>query len=319
VTPAERLFWHRVQQRAARLQPDLSREIIRGFRELRSLIGETGLLNVLEAGAVDRIIQEALNPTTLKTAFQPLRERIVDGVRQAAKAHGREMPAQLRTASVGFDILNPKIVSAIGELDTRVMQTLGDSVRETVRQIVTRGIEEGQGPRAIARDLRDRLALAPNQEAAVANFQRMLEEGDTEALTRALRDRRFDGSVKKAFAGDGLSESQIGRMVESYRRRMEAFNAETIARTAALDAQRLGQHLTWQAAGDRGDVNIALVQKTWRGVLDSRERPSHVAMEGQVVGFDDTFSNGQTLPGDDEYNCRCIPMYSLKDPSESTP
>jgi hypothetical protein len=167
------------------------------------------------------------------------------------------------------------------------------------------------GPRTIARDLRDRLSLAPTQEAAVENFQRLLEDGDTEAFTRELRDRRFDGTIRKAFAGGGLTKEQVAKMVESYRLRMETFNAETIARTAALDAQKLGQKLTWDAAVARGDLDGGRLTKTWTGVMDSRERPEHVAMEGQTVPYNDPYSNGQMVPGDDEFNCRCISLFRL--------
>jgi uncharacterized protein with gpF-like domain len=61
-------------------------------------------------------------------------------------------------------------------------------------------------------------------------------------------------------------------------------------------------------------VDRALLVKTWRGVKDLRERPSHLAMEGQTVGFDESFSNGQEIPGDDEYNCRCVAIYREKRP-----
>jgi SPP1 gp7 family putative phage head morphogenesis protein len=47
--------------------------------------------------------------------------------------------------------------------------------------------------------------------------------------------------------------------------------------------------------------------KTWSGVLDDRERDEHVALEGETVGIDDTFSNGLQYPS--EPNCRCTLLY----------
>jgi hypothetical protein len=87
---------------------------------------------------------------------------------------------------------------------------------------------------------------------------------------------------------------------------MTAFNAETNARTAALDAQRSAQRLVWEEAIESGAVARGDVTKTWRGVKDERERPEHLAMEGETVQFDQPFSNGEMIPGESTYNCRCI-------------
>lgn len=311
MTPAQLLFWKRVQLRASRLQPDLAREVLRAFQALRNELGDINLLKLLETNQIEKIISEALSQTTLRDAFLPVRERIRDAVREAVKNTARDLPKVAQKLGGGFDILNPKIIEGIQTLESKVITTLEDGVRDTVRQIVERGLRDGEGPKSMARALRDHLSLAANQEAAVHNFERMLEEQDGEALTRELRDRRFDGTLKKAFAGDGLTSAQIEKMTAAYRSRMENFNAETIARTASLDSQKLGQKLTWEAAIERGDVDGGDLTKTWVGVMDDRERPSHVAMEGETVPFDQSYSNGQMVPGESEYNCRCISIVRL--------
>ncbi len=48
--------------------------------------------------------------------------------------------------------------------------------------------------------------------------------------------------------------------------------------------------------------------KTWSGVLDDRERDEHVALEGETVSIDETFSNDLDYPS--EPNCRCTVLYS---------
>jgi hypothetical protein len=156
------------------------------------------------------------------------------------------------------------------------------------------------------------IGLAPNQLKAVDNFRQMLETGDAEALTRALRDRRFDKTIRNALKGDGLTPEQIDRMTDAYRKRFLAFNAETNTRTAALDAQKLGQRLTWEQAVARGDVDGSRLTKRWSGTLDDRERDSHLAMEGETVPWDQPYSNGQMQPGDSEYNCRCVSIYETR-------
>jgi hypothetical protein len=70
--------------------------------------------------------------------------------------------------------------------------------------------------------------------------------------------------------GGALTETQIEKMTAAYRRKMVAFNTETIARTATLDALKLGQRLSWEAAIENGYVAEERVFKTWVGVMDSR-------------------------------------------------
>jgi hypothetical protein len=104
---------------------------------------------------------------------------------------------------IAFDVLNPRVIEAVRTLESRVMVGLTEDLRATVRQHIEAGLREGLGTPAIAQELRDVLALAPNQEEAVRNFRAMLEEGDPEALSRALRDRRFDASIRRAFNAEG--------------------------------------------------------------------------------------------------------------------
>jgi hypothetical protein len=95
---------------------------------------------------------------------------------------------------------------------------------------------------------------------------------------------------------------------------MIAFNAETNARTAALDSQKLAQRLSVEDAITKGILDRDRMQKTWVGVLDDRERETHVQMEGVTVGFDEDYvlpdGQVQQIPGDTEYNCRCISRYT---------
>ena len=97
-----------------------------------------------------------------------------------------------------FGYLNPRVVSAVRQLDTKMMQTLATDTRQTVRDIIQKGLESGAGPRQTARALRDVLELAPNQLAAVQNYRDALVAGDKgKALGYELRDKRFDGITKR--------------------------------------------------------------------------------------------------------------------------
>lgn len=311
LSPAARRLRASLTRATNALAPDVQAAIFRGFDTLRALLTPAELARFAASPNAERILLETLTPEAVDQAFAGVRAVLRDGTEAAAQSALRALPSGAGRAGVTFDVLSPSVVTAIGELNSRVMGTLGSGVRDTVRSVVQAGLEAGRNPRAVARDLRDLLSLAPNQANAVANFRGLLEAGDREALSRALRDKRFDGTLRKAFGpdGGGLSTVQIDTMTDAYLRRMEAFNAETIARTATLDAQRLGQHLTWEQAVERGDIDGGKLTKRWSGTLDDREREEHLAMEGETVPWDAPFSNGQMVPGDSEYNCRCVAIY----------
>jgi uncharacterized protein with gpF-like domain len=98
-------------------------------------------------------------------------------------------------------------------------------------------------------------------------------------------------------------------MSRAYKNRMIAFNAETLTRTATLQAMKQGQHAAWMQAAERGDVDAGQLYKQWQTVGDDKVRPSHVAMQGEIALATDPYSNGDVIPGESEFNCRCLSVY----------
>ena len=316
MTPTRRALFARVSRETARLTPDIARAILRAFALLASEMSEAQLAEAIASGSVERLLTRLLAPEIEARAFYPVREAIRRSVGRETRLFQRDLPRRAQavtgTVGIGFDILNPKVIDAIRTLETRVIATLSESVRGAVRAHIELGLERGVGPRAMARGLRAVIPLAPNQVRAVANFERMLREGDRAALTRALRDHRFDRTLDRLLGvrGEGLSAEQVKRMTDAYRRNMVAFSAETNARTAALNSVKLGQRLSWQDAIDRGVVDSGSLMKRWVNVGDDRVRDEHLAqpvgVAGETVPFEETYSTGEMEPGDLAYNCRCL-------------
>ena len=300
------LFWRRVHARASALVPESTRDFLRAFDVLRANLTGRQIEEWIATGAVDRVIAYALTDADFATAFSGYRARIQLVTRDAAAYFGKTIPGvPAKTVGVAFDYLNPRVVDAVRQLDSKMMQKLATDTRQTVRDIIQQGLESGAGPRTTARALRDVLALAPNQLAAIQHYREALVAGDkSKALGYELRDRRFDGITKR---GD-LTPAQVDKMEAAYRSRMIAFNAETNARTATLDAFKLGQELSWKDAKDKGLLGERdVLVKQWKGVMDPpREREEHVAMEGETVLMDEPYSNGEMIPGESTYNCRCL-------------
>jgi len=157
--------------------------------------------------------------------------------------------------------------------------------------------------------LRDVLGLAPSQAQEVQNFRdALLGQNGRSWTDYTLRDRRFDGTLKRLLGADGkgLSAEQVDKMVSAYTKRRIAQNAETVARTAMLDSYKVGQQLAVTDAIEKGVYDPNELTRMWIGVMDSRERDSHVEMEHEVALWGQPYSNGQMYPGQGEWGCRCL-------------
>jgi hypothetical protein len=309
MTPAEAVFWRRLMRRVALLEPDMVRPVFKALEILRGVVSEASFTRLIVAGDTEGAL--ALLDDAIKAgALSPVSAEVARQTQGAVATFGKVLPLPAsETAGIVFNVLNPRMVDAVRALDTKVVQVLTDDVKATVRQVTERGIRAGVNPRETARSLRDVIGLGPTQEKEVDNFRAALEGRDgRNPFDYAKRDRRFDASIRKGT----LTPAQIDKQVDIYRKRRIALNAETVARTAALDAQKAGQRMAWESAIERGIVERGDLLKRWAGTLDSRERQSHLDMEGETVGCDDLFSNGQLVPGDTEYNCRCLAVYFVR-------
>ncbi len=308
--------WNRARARVSMLQPNVAAAVLRAYARILSALPEATVARLIAEGATERIVTMLLAEAVLERATMPVRFALRDATARSFRLNVPYLPSGGKidgAVVVVFDHLNPRVTQALRTLETRVVGDMHESVRDTVRQTIARGLENRQAPTAIARTVREVVALSPKHEQAVANFRAMLEAGDREALTRLLRDRRFDKTLERAFAKDGprLTAQQIDTMTAAYRRKAVAANAETISRTATQDAYKIAQRESWQSAIDRGIVEPGRLMREWIGVNDDRERPSHVAMNNTVVPFDEPYPNGQRYPGEGEFNCRCIDRFFI--------
>lgn len=307
MTAAERLLWQRVQRRAAGLTPEMAAAVLRSFANVRDGMTEAAIVRAVQLGGVERLFQEVLAQAVLDVAFAPVRDRLRSQVITGVRFYARDLPkvAQSKTLAIGFDILNPRMIDAVRTLETRVVTTLQASVRDVVLAHAENALRDGVNPRELGRSLRTVIGLAPNQEQAVRNYAAALRGDGRNPLDYQLRDKRFDGTVRKG----ALTDTQIEKMTDAYRKKMISFNAETHARTATLDAQKAAQKLSWIDAIEKGAVDRRELMKRWVGVMDDRERDEHREMEGETVPFDQPYSNGEDIPGSSTWNCRCISRF----------
>jgi uncharacterized protein with gpF-like domain len=231
----------------------------------------------------------------------------------------------LSRVSLVFDPTNTRATQLMQNASLDFIKGFAQAQQESVRQAVSRSFSTGDSIDAAARSFRNALGLTAKQEQAVENYRVALENNRRDALTRALRDRRFDSTVEDAVdTGAPLSEQQIARMTDRYRERMVAYRGDTIARTEALSTVNEAKHEAMLQAVEQADLDTERLIRVWHSTRDKRTRDTHREMNGQEVGIDEPFespSGAQLMyPGDDSLgagpeeiiSCRCVVTYRIK-------
>lgn len=239
----------------------------------------------------------------------------------AATAAAAEVTQQITSFSpafsFGFDLGNPRAAEIMRRETQGFITDFTDKQIAATRDALAGGLQRGIGPEAMAREISHSIGLTDYQMKAVENYRRMLERASREALSRALRDRRFDRSVEAAIANNRpIPPKTIDRMVERYRERFVRHRAATIARTESTRATSMAREETFrQLAADRAIGHNRLV-RVWNATEDERTRHWHWSMHGQerMIGqqFIDGLGNALMFPGDPNapaetvINCRCV-------------
>lgn len=303
MTGDDRLFWLRVHRRAQQMEPDVRRAFLDALRIIRDALSDADIARLASTGDFELLFREVFSDALFQRATIAYRIRLRRIVERAFQYTVADLPSGGQVdgiLSVMFDHLNPAVLDAIRTMETRVLTQLAADVRAVVRAVVSQGLADGLAPRTIARGLRGVIGLGPTQVQEVENYRDALNGLNGRSVTDyTLRDRRLNPRTPE----------QIDKAVEAYRKRRIAQNAETTARTATLDAFKQGQRLAWEDAIRQGVVDRGRLRHMWIGVMDARERPTHVAMEHEVQPFDQPYSNGELVPGESTYNCRCLDRF----------
>jgi hypothetical protein len=316
VTPAEAQFWERVMARAARQRPAMIRAITQFIDNMRARLTDEAAAALVQSGMIDEVVNGILSQVGLDTDAAPVRAEMLNTVQQAARVASADLPNGAQRIAGAFNVLDPRIIESIRALDTKVIDDLKRNARIVVRNEAENAIRLGKNPREIAARLRAVVGLGETQREQVNNYRNALESGDwAKARTYIRRDRRYE----RLMTGDKvLTPAQVNKMVAAYTGRRIGLNAESVARTAVMDAQKMGQEMAVRQAIEAGFLDGARMVKTWVTVGDDRVRDEHYAMEGETVKWDEPFSNFEMVAGESTYNCRCVVRYTQDRAGRST-
>jgi hypothetical protein len=231
----------------------------------------------------------------------------------------------LDLGTILLDQVNVRAVNALQTNNLRLITEFTNEQREATRLALLDGIARGLNPKEQARNFRDSVGLTEKQQAAVLNYRDLLQGSSaqkTEALSRSLRDKRFDRTVQSAAAKDlPLSDEQITRMVSRYRDRYVKYRSEVIGRTEALRSVHEGVNEAYQQAIDGGKIDQTDLVREWDSSRDSRVRRTHVLLNGQKKNWGEawhTINGTIRYPGDPQaaadetIQCRCVLTTRIK-------
>lgn len=124
---------------------------------------------------------------------------------------------------------------------------------------------------------------------------------------------RIEGDFIQTLANgyeEGLGIDEVARNLRDDFKNLRDYRLRNIARTEIQSAQNEGSHQTMQEYGVRYKQWLTVGDDRVRG-NDPHDEYDHIHLHGQVVEFDEEYSNGMMYPGDrsgdigDWINCRC--------------
>lgn len=288
----------------------LRRQFLQAIGNAQGLRTLEELAELFEAGRITEalILADAIGPTFASAVEQVFTATGMDGARSLTQRTG---------IPIDFTTLNDRAQRVMRNSRQRLITNLTLDQRAASLATIQNGLARGLHPQQLAGELKASLGLTPLQQQQVEGYRRLLEQGSTRALQRELRDRRFDGTVRRAVrTGRPLTQHQINRMVDRYREKLVQYRAGVVAQTEALGAVNEAEDEMWQQAVESGAIDPATVKNIWHISPVVENRDSHLAMNGQVRAFGESFVSGDgfflRFPGDpaapasEVVNCHCV-------------
>jgi hypothetical protein len=263
-----------------------------GFQLLVSQIKEAVDLQEIAALIEAGNLEQAFSVTLARTPR--LGNLYVDSFMAAANDTAAFLNRNIAGIVVDFDQTNPFAMQVARENQLRLVREFGEAQRRATREALIDGIKKGNNPIAQARAFKDSIGLTETQVRAVNNYRRLLNEGDKAVFDRALRDKRFDSTVRRSIEeGKPLTRTQVNRMVDRYRTRYIQYRSRVIARTEALKSVHQGKAAMYQQAIENGDLDPNNLSQSWETSLRANVRDSHADMHGQVQPWGQLFISGK--------------------------
>ena len=307
-------------------------EIRRILERQERLIGQFFRLAIdeyLDDVQMARVI-DLLNRGRINDALDDLKKiaQATANASQAAFLAGADATAAYIQAgtvmTVGFDQTNARALHIMQNNKLKFVQGFEDGQRRATIAALQSGINDGFGPRQMARQFRGSIGLTEKQQKAVDNYRRLLGRVGADDVprflqqefsSRKLRDRRHDSRIHRHIReSKPLTKTEINGMVERYRLNSIKNRAVVIARTEALGAVHGGQDAALDDAISNKSITKEEIKQQWNTGQDGRQRDPHQELHLTSVPWGDPWINSIGpihYPGDrsadagNVIQCRC--------------
>jgi hypothetical protein len=172
-----------------------------------------------------------------------------------------------------------------------------------VQDTIVSGMEQGMNPSSVGLELAGRInrstgkreggsvALGDWETRQVCDFRRCIVELDEKYFEYDLRNKRSDSLIRRAMSNNSpVTTEKTTILVNQFEARMLKAQCDMLARTEMLSALNRSAFLSVKEAIGKSDLPEIATTRIWDSCGDENVRPSHAALDGQViVGFDDYF------------------------------
>lgn len=314
------------------------REMVKAFNESINNVRDNATLKeidrLISRGDIEAVLSILqLSEATFSPVIESIRQSFIIGGNTGAEQVGT-IPLSDGSLVARFDANTPDAQAWIQRSSSRMVVEIIEPQREMLRQVLVDGLAKGDNPRRTALDIIGRvgqngrrqggfIGLTEQQAGWVKSAREELENLDPNYLNRALRDGRFDPSIRRAIEnGTPLPQKTIDSAITNMQNRAQRYRGEVIGRTESIDALRSGQWQSIQQAADNSDIPPETI-KVWDATGDVRTRTDHGLADNQERALDQPFNVGGSLlmfPGDRSLDasasqtiqCRCQAVYRVK-------
>lgn len=320
---------NRFDQLIDQFEPVLRRAFLDAVHAMRDAAHIEQIAKMLEAGDVFGAIKAVgLDPTQFRGLDRAIGDAFEAGGNTTAKLIPIAQDAAGFRTVFQFAIRNPEAEQWLRDHSSGLVTDILDDQRSMIRSYLGDALEKGQNPRTTALDLVGRInaatgkreggmiGLTKSQEGWVRAYREELaSDKPSAALSRTLRDKRFDAAVMRAERnGESIPPELLNKMVTAYRNRALRYRAETISRSETIAALHAAQDMALDQAVASGAVRPDAITVTWRSARDKRVRDAHRALDGKRIPKGGVFQSSLgpiRYPGDpmadiaNTANCRC--------------
>lgn len=302
----------------------VKKQIAEALRHLASEFDRKKAADLIKHGRPHSVVNETIDWKHFREIVKSPLNKIADvyeagarlGVRKINGAfHGGRRRVHFGKAvgdRFNFDRLDPKVLDNLRAEQDALIKEIEVGARDTIEQTITIGLQEGLSPEEISESIRSVIGLTDQQARAVLNYRDMINDLDSGALRRMLRDEQYDAAFRDAIANDVELDVQIvNDMVDAYAENYLTYRAETIGRTESTRAANSGLEDAYSQAIDRGALPAEAVKKFWQIALDEKTCPICLSIpdlnpDGVPIGEDfDSEDGPQSTPPDPHPSCRC--------------